>query len=186
MKVSRDNLFLEGNRGSTRNMTIRKRAGEFIVSARRGKSSKPATAAMLAVREKFKFGILYAKEVVKDAVKKAMYDAVRLPNQSAYTLAVRDSFQPPVVHSITAPEYTGAIGDKIVVRATDDFKVASVKVSVYNTDEELIERGDAVMQQNQVDWVYTATVANAPVIGTRIVAVAADLPNNTTTLEETL
>lgn len=186
MKVTRDNLFLEGNRGTARNMTIKKRAGEFITSARRGKSLKPPTAAMMAVREKFKFGILYAKEVMKDVAKKALYDAVRTPNQSAYILAVRDSYQAPVIKSITAPEYTGAIGEKITVRAVDDFKVASVKVSVYNADGDLIERGDAVVQQNQVDWDYTTTVVNAPVIGTKIIAVATDMPNNTTTFEETL
>ncbi len=120
MKVTRDNLFLEGNRGSARNMTIRKRAGEFITSAKRGKSEKPPTAAMLEVQETFKFGTLYAKAVMLDASKKALYDAAKKPGQSAYTLAVRDSFVAPEIRSITAPEYTGAIGEKIRVRAIDD------------------------------------------------------------------
>ncbi|MEP7257677.1 MAG: hypothetical protein ABI687_04805 [Flavitalea sp.] len=184
MKATRDNLFTDGARGSARNLTIRKRkSGQFVISARRGKSTKEPTPNAVANREKFKLGIIYGKAVLKDPEKKALYAAAAGPDMSAYTMAVRDAVTSPKVVSIDVSQYTGKPGEPIMVRALDDFSVASLKLAIHSAAGELLERGDAVRQDNENDWLYTTTTANEPIAGSKIAATAADLPNNTGSLE---
>ena len=73
----------------------------------------------------------------------------------------------------------------IVVRAIDDFRVNSVKVTIKNAAGVPVEEGDAV-QISGLDWLYTATEVNNQFAGSRITATAVDLPNNSATLETTL
>ncbi len=50
----------------------------------------------------------------------------------------------------------------------------------------LLEYGNAVQQINGIDWTYTTTQANAVPTGSKISAIATDVPGNTGTLEVTL
>ena len=187
MKASRKNLFTDGASGSARNMTITQRkSGKQIISSRRGASEKPLTEKQLAAKEKFMQAVTYAKSVMENPEKTALYQAAVQPDQSAYALAVRDASRPPKVNAINTVEYTGQIGESIIVRATDDFKVALLRVFIYNPDGELLEKGDGVPQENNLDWTYTITQANANLTGTKIMATATDLPGNTGSLEITL
>lgn len=187
MKASIDNLFTDKARGSARNMTIRQRkSGKQIISRRRGPSELPPTDKQKAVSERFMQSITYAKSVLANEEKLALYQAAVQPDQSAYGLAVRDAYKAPKVHSITKTEYTGQAGEVIVVRATDDFKVASVRVFIYSADGQLLEKGDGIAQENNLDWIYTITLNNTSLPGTKIVATATDLPGNEGTLEVTL
>jgi len=70
------------------------------------------------------------------------------------------------------------------VRATDDFRVTQVQVSIVNADGSVVEEGNAVQQANGIDWLYTATVANESLAGDKIVVRASDKPGNITTLEQ--
>jgi hypothetical protein len=72
------------------------------------------------------------------------------------------------------------------VKATDDFKVASVSIAIYNVDGSLVEQGNAVQQPNKEKWLYTATADNTSPSGDKIVIRAYDLPGNTTEKDETL
>jgi hypothetical protein len=68
------------------------------------------------------------------------------------------------------------------VKATDGFKVAAVRVSIRNAAGEPLEAGNAVMQVNGTDWLYTAVQANAAPAGSEVTAVATDLPGNSHSL----
>jgi hypothetical protein len=187
MKASGDNLFTDGARGSARNMTIRQRkSGKQIISRRRRASELPPTDKQKAVSERFTQSIIYAKSVLTNKERLALYQAAVRPDQSAYGLAVRDAYKAPKVHSISSTEYTGQAGEAIVVRATDDFKVISLRVFIYGVNGELLEKGDGVAIDNSLDWSYTTTQINASLAGTKIVATAMDLPGNTGSLEVTL
>ena len=63
--------------------------------------------------------------------------------------------------------------------------MASVRVAVYSAVGDLIEKGDAVLEANGLDWVYTATVANGAIAGCKVRAVAKDLPANETVYDVT-
>jgi hypothetical protein len=187
MAKSKDNIVTKGFSGTIdRTLTFRQRAGKTIVGKLRRASSVAATDKMLAVRAKFKSSVAYAKKAIKNLVTKALYQAGIKVGQSAYNVAVADAFNPPKVESIQATGYHGAVGDTITVQATDDFKVATVSVSVQNAAGNLVEQGNAVMQVNELDWLYTITQANAALAGSKITATATDLPGNSASLEVTL
>jgi len=74
-------------------------------------------------------------------------------------------------------------GDAVFIKATDNFKVTRVEVSIYNQVGDLIEQGTAVQEENQsVNWLYIARQENKEWLGSRITAVATDLPGNTATM----
>jgi len=75
-------------------------------------------------------------------------------------------------------------GDTIRVRVTDDFKVVQVRVTIVNEDGTQVEEGDAVQQDNMLDWVYTATADGGDTAGDKIVVRASDKPGNITEREQ--
>ncbi len=128
----------------------------------------------------FKEATQYAKIQMKDPVSKAEY-AKRIDekNNAAFRVALRDYLNAPVVHYIKAPEYTGAIGDTISIKATDDFKVTAVRVSITSAAGKLLERGDAIQHPRKRHmWKYATTAANPNATGTKITVIAYDKPRN--------
>jgi hypothetical protein len=187
MAQNQENLLLRGTSGTIANMiTYRQRAGKTIVSKKRGKSSVPATETQLGIQEQFKKAVAWAKGAIKDPVVKAMYQAKAALGQSAFNVATVDAYNPPKVESIQTAGYHGAAGDTITVKATDDFAITGLKVSIANAAGDPIESGDAVMQINGTDWLYTAAKANAALAGSKITAVATDGPGNSTAFSVTL
>ncbi|WPQ63396.1 hypothetical protein SIO70_00780 [Chitinophaga sancti] len=180
-----ENIILKEASGSVGKMlTItKKRSGTTLLGKHRGASKVPPTEKQQEVQSRFKMAIVYAKAVMQDPDLKGQYEAAAKKDQSAYNLAVRDAYKAPEISSITTHLYTGAIGSKITVRAIDDFKVASVRVKITTAAGVVIEQGDAVLQGNGLDWVYTATALNDELQGSIIAASALDLPANETVLE---
>lgn len=180
-----DNLILKESSGSIgRIMTItKKKSGKMLIGKHRGSSSVPPTDKQLDVQAKFKESIIYGKAVMADPALKALYAAAVKGDQTAYNLAVRDAFKAPEITKISTDLYTGLVGAVITVRAVDDFKVTGVRVAIYSAAGDLVEQGDTVLQANGLDWVYTATVANGAVAGSKVKAVAKDLPGNETASE---
>ncbi|GAO45389.1 hypothetical protein [Flavihumibacter petaseus] len=156
---------------------------KVIVAKAPGQRSTPATAAQEVIMENFTTGATYAKNILQDPLMAEAYRKARKPRQNLYSRALQDFVNPPVVKTITAREYTGAAGDKIVVRAEDDFRVDKVFVEILAAGGNLLENGFAVVQPNGINWTYTATLPNAAVPGTTIRATATDVPGNETTLE---
>jgi hypothetical protein len=78
------------------------------------------------------------------------------------------------------------VGSTIIIRAVDDFRVTGVQMQIYAASGTLLEKGNAVQQTNGLDWTYTATLANATLTGSKINAIATDVPGNTGTLAVTL
>lgn len=177
-----DNLILKASSGSIgKIMTItKKKSGTMLIGKHRGSSSVPPTDKQLDIQSKFKEAVIYGKAVMADPALKALYAAAVKGDQTAYNLAVRDAFKGPEITQIRTDAYSGAIGSSVLVRAVDDFKVSSVKVAIYSLVGDLIEQGDAVLQANGLDWLYTSMVANGEVKGCRVRGVAKDLPGNET------
>jgi hypothetical protein len=68
----------------------------------------------------------------------------------------------------------------VLIRATDNFKVARVAVSIFNPLGILIEQGEAVADENNFgEWVYYTKQKNVEKKGSQITAEATDLPGNT-------
>ena len=108
------------------------------------------------------------------------------PRQNVYSRALEDFVTPPKVMSFNTRGYRGAAGDKITVRAQDDFRVTSLLLEIYAVDGTLLEQGNADLGPNGIDWTYTATMTNSPLAGSTIKAIAIDVPGNEGSLEFTL
>jgi hypothetical protein len=187
MAQNKENILTKGMSGTiARMLTFRQRSGKTIVTKLRRTVPVSSSEKAAAVRTKFTSSVAYAKKAIKDPATKALYQAMAKDGKSAFNVATADAFNPPVVESINSSNYHGIIGDTLIVRAEDDFKVTGVKVSIGNAAGILLEQGDAVMEENTIDWLYKTTQANPALSGSKITAVASDLPGNNTSFSVTL
>jgi hypothetical protein len=181
------NLILHGASGKIGDMlVIRQRGGSVILSQAPGERTTEPTEAQKAHQQKFQQAVLYARMQMADETTKAEYAAKATGLANAYNVAVADFFNAPNIDEIDVSQYQGAVGDTIRIRVTDDFKVKQVHLAIYNADGSLVESGDAVKHGNEIDWIYTATLANEAIAGDRIVIRASDQPGNITEQEQAL
>ena len=159
--------------------------GKTIVAkspkSRRGGPS----AAQVETQVKFLVASRYAKAILEnpDQSLAAAYAAMLKPRQTVYSRAMQDFMSAPKVVLMDTLDYHGVVGNKIVARAFDDFRVTGVRVEVYAASGTLLEAGNAVQGTNGIDWTYTATQANNLLAGSKIKAIATDVPGNQGTME---
>ena len=133
----------------------------------------------LAQQDRFRLAALYGKAVLADPVSKAIYeDAAARKGVPAFALTVGDFLNAPIVDEIDLSGYTGKIGDKIGVRASDDVEVHGVSVTIREQGGAVIEEGDAVFSQATATWTYTATTALAQGQAVSIDVSATDRPGH--------
>jgi hypothetical protein len=142
---------------------------------------------LVAQSQKFLEASMYAKQQMKDPVSKAEYaEGIGGSKHSAFAVAMTDYLKPPTVHFIDATLYKGSPGDIITVKATDDFKVAKLEVSVIAADGTVIESGVANPAVAIFCWDYATTVANPGTAGCKIKATAFDKAGNKASLDVTV
>ena len=139
-------------------------------------------------RERFQDAIIYARASMKDPKTKALYKTGITPNKNAANrVAIADFLNAPVVHYIRTFGYKGAIGDTIMIKATDDFMVTEVEVEIVTPDGKRLEKGQAVRNARREHmWRYTATMKNENVAGTKIKVTVIDRPENRSAAEVVL
>lgn len=177
---------LKGTLG--KELVFREWDGKTVVAKAPKRREGDPTPAQAQTQERFLFATRYAKAVIKSEDKSMAqaYAASLRPRQNVYSRALEDCMSPPIVQAINTRNYKGAAGDTIVVRAIDDFRVVSVRVEIYASNGTLLEAGNAEMDEYGLYSIYKATQVNNPLAGSKIVAIATDVPNNEGTLEVTL
>lgn len=179
-----NNDLVKGASGSVGDQLVYRQRGEKTIIAKRPRpKSTPATEAQIAVQERFFNGALYGKAVIADPARKAVYQAKTNGYQSAYNLAVSDFCKSPEIKVCDSDNYSGEIGDKIRIRAIDDFKVESVRLEITDSTNSTLEEGAAQLDENGVDWIYTTTAENPFLPGTKLIVSATDIPGNLTKRE---
>ena len=189
MAESKNNVVTHGLSGKVGDMLVfSQRHGKTVVSRKpRINENRELSAEQEQHKRKFQQAIIYAKSAVADVSTKAAYDAERKPGMSAFNVAVADLLNAPDIESIDLSAYHGNIGDLIVVQVMDDFKVASVTITISNADGSEVESGNAVQNtDNALNWTYSATQNNPSLTGDKITVVVSDLPGNLTQKQETL
>ena len=166
-------------------VVFRQVRGKLLVANRPRRGRTPSEK-QLAIQGRFTNAAAYAKEVLKDPVTKAKYEAgIGLNKFTAHMVAVSDYLNAPRVENINVSEYKGVPGNVILVEATDDFAVTQVQVSI-TSGGAVVESGEAVQDQiNKQLWRYTATVA-VTLANAVVQASAYDLPGNKTSLDKAL
>jgi len=181
------NIVTQGLRGKLGDMIVFRQRGDQTVVATKPKARTGApTANQTAHQERFQQAIIYAKSVLGDPALKADYQEQAGNGITAFNIAVADFMGAPDIVSISLADYYGQVGDKIMVRVTDDFKVKEVKLTILNPDGTTVESGFAVQQEFRLDWVYTATATNVQVAGDKLIIQVTDTPGNLTEKETIL
>lgn len=180
MSKAENNPLLKHQSGMIgRTMVIRQVNGRTIISNAPRKRDQP-TAHQLKTKEKFMRAVDYARRQMAVPEIKALYQkAVNRDLPNAYTAALKDYLNAPVVSVIDAGNYKGQAGDPIFIVASDDFEVRSVTVAIHDATGALLEGGEARKRDLHLEgWEYFATAANASPAGSRIVVTVKDRPGN--------
>lgn len=174
-----------GVRGMFGNQVVYKKRNttRYVASAPEVDENRVPSEAEQANRDRFARSNTYAKTSIKDPLVKQMYEAAAKKNQTANNVAFSDAYRPPVIKGILAYGYAGVMGNIITVQATDNFKVTAVKVSIYDSDNILIEEDNAVDNGDRLNWMYTISRDNNNVSGSKIIVKAYDMPGNETIKE---
>lgn len=176
-----ENLLVRGARGNVGKQFVYRKQGKSTHIARMPTINKKAVATTEQIerRELFASAVLYAQGAIASADLKKEYQKKAPTGANAFNMAFRDYLKAPVVKKINAGNYNGTPGSTIVVQAKDDFRVAEVKVRIFNAEGVLLEEGNAALNPVKLEqWVYTATQSNASFAGTMISATAIDVPGN--------
>ncbi|MBN1995613.1 MAG: hypothetical protein JW953_23195 [Anaerolineae bacterium] len=180
------NPVLERIRGQVGDLVFKRYGEEVIISRKPDFEDREWTAAQLTARERFRQATLYGKMVMADAGAKALYEeAAAAKGQPIFSLTIADFLNAPSIDEVDLSGYGGTAGDEIVVRASDDFAVTAVNVSLADTGGAEIESGAAVeTPPNSGRWVYPSTAAVAPGTTVRIGVTVTDRPGGVVTATE--
>jgi hypothetical protein len=98
---------------------------------------------------------------------------------TAYYIALADWFCAPKVLEINVDDWTGKIGQTIRVKAKDNVRVARVSVVIRDTEENVLEMGEAVQSEAGSAWWNYTTKSLVKMTPFPIVeAIAHDLAGN--------
>jgi hypothetical protein len=175
-----NNSLVTGKLSGTlgKELVFREWQGKTVVAKAPKRRKGKSTPEQAETQEKFLIASRYARAIIQNPDKgmAEAYAAVLRPRQNVYSRALEDFLSVPVVKSINTRNYKGTVGEKIAVRAMDDFRVASVRVQIVAANGTLLEEGKAEEDTNGLDWIYTATQANNLLAGSKITAIATDVP----------
>jgi hypothetical protein len=126
--------------------------------------------AQKAHNSRFREAVSYARAA---QVKPLYVDlAAVTPMKTAYNLALRDWWEPPVIHRVERRE------GYIRVEATDNIMVSRVRVSILDEAGQLLETGEGTRGEGDC-WEFTSEAQ-----GKTIIAEAWDLPGHVTKFVE--
>lgn len=182
MRQSRNSVMRGASGALGEELVFRQRAGKTVICLPPVPRIDNPTAEQLELRERFSQSTRYARAVIADSQRKAVYQAIVQPGASAFNMAFRDRFKAPVITQIDIGNYSGSPGDIIRIEAVDDFRVERIQVTILNAAKVVIEEGEAIINPDGA-WLYTATAANADTTGGKLLVQAIDLPGNITTEE---
>jgi len=165
-------------------VAIRKYRNQNIVS----KIKRPKKSTSLKKKktnDRFAKANKWATLILGDpAVKKLYIKGITSNLPNAQAVARTDYLEGPKIHYISLKQHTGAIGDKIRIKATDNFQVTAVEVKITDKSGKEIEKGPAERYKRKPQmWIYKLTVANLEPDGTIIKVTAMDRPKNKTMKE---
>ncbi len=178
MAKVRLNPILEQIQGQVGDLVFKRYGDEVVISRKPDTTGRELTEAQLAAQARFREAALYGKMAMADPETKALYvEAAKAKGQPVFSLTVADFFNAPTINEVDLSAYGGAVGDTIVIQASDDFDVATVAVTLTDADGNAIEDGAAVeTPADSGRWIFTAGTAVATGMTVRIGVTATDRP----------
>jgi len=157
---------------------LRSRRKNTVLTIEPVKNSKTYTEGQERVKDRFRNGAAWAKEILKDPDLYELYLARARDGKTPYTVALTDYLRPPKILMIDTANYTGAEGDEVIVSAVDDVMVMQVEVAITGANGVQVEKGVCTRSQFGNLWTYVATAAVENTAGITITAWATDIPGN--------
>jgi len=181
MKVKLNPMF-EGASGQLGELVFREVRGKTIASRKPNYIASAPSTDQVEQRARFKEAVAFGKSVMADSSLRTLYaEMAKAKGMPIFAATVSDFFSEPVIHEIDLAAYNGQVGNVIKIRATDDFGVESVYVSLSNLQNgTAIENGAAVeTAPGSGVWLYTAQSVVTAGITVNIEVAAADRPGGT-------
>ena len=142
------NPVIQGISGGVGNLVFRQMPdGSTYVSAKPDFSHRKFSEGQKEHQSRFQRAVAYAREAAKSQPIYGERAAGTI--KSAYNFALSDWFSPPVIHCVERKD------GLIRVEASDNVMVAKVVITIFDGDENVIEKGEA----RKVDerwWEYAA------------------------------
>jgi hypothetical protein len=139
MAISKDNVITRGATGTFgRQIVFRQRNGKTVM-CNRPKPYPPKTPTQLANQERFKRANDFAKQIIKDPVKKAFYKSIAKPGQTAFNAAFQDAYHKPEVE-VSVQEQT------IAIKTKGKHRVERVKVAIQDASGTEKRTGFAILK----------------------------------------
>jgi hypothetical protein len=131
--------------------------------------------------DRFREASKYATTCMQIPEMKAMYEkGITRRKNNAHTVATTDFLNPPKIHYINVMD-NGPGGSAITIKATDDFEVKSVTVTISGADGKVMEEGAAIRNRlKRQMWRYETKMVFEKSKGTEIKATAEDHAENQT------
>ena len=184
MAKSRNNVVTYGLSGKVGDLLIfRQVDGQTVVSKIPQQSGK-VSAKQKEQRKRFQQAVIYGKAAVDSPETGELYKAAAKKGKKPMNVAIADFLNAPDIEHVDLSGYTGSVGDRIIVSASDDFMVKSVKVKIINNNG-VLEEGEATPSDG-LHWIYTTAQENSNMEQTKILISASDLPGNVTEEELSL
>ena len=185
MSVIKNNPLLKGASGMLGNVIVYRELRGKLIMSNKPKKVTSLSEAQQTARSRFQRAAFYAKRQMSNPETKALYaTGVNDSKFTAFVVALTDYLKAPVIHEVDASAYTGASGQAIDVKATDDFQVKSVQVSIDDPTGVSIEKGEATLTVDAPEqWRYITTAVASLLPGTKITAYARDVAGNVTAFE---
>jgi len=180
MSKVKDNIITSGLSGKLgKQIVFRQWGGDTFLSKAPVKSESLLKKEMYEKnRTLFKKATAYAKKAMSDQELKQSYKNKCNLRQNAYVRAVQDFFIAPSIEEIDLSNYTGEANSFIRVYATDDFRVNRVQVMIKDEQNQELETGFAVQEENTDWWKFVVSKAHVIPTGGKVIASAYDLPGN--------
>ena len=157
-------------------LVFKQRAGKTIISLPPVPTTKAPSPAQLAVQERFRAAIAYAKSAIADPDKKGLYTLLAPAGASGFNVAFSDFFKAP---EITQVDMADGV---IAVYAKDNVSVVSVTVTLLTATGEVLESGMAGSGATpESPWTYA--IVNGSQTATTVRIEVSDLPGNVTVEE---
>lgn len=186
MALINENLFVLGASGMVGKQMVYRNCNGKIILSKRPRRTQKQTDAQMAQMLRFKEASIYAKAaLMNEATRKAYTEKAQNSTDrlSAYNVAMADYLNAPVIRKVNLEKYSGQAGEEIVVSAFDDFEMKEVTVEIRQSDNTLVEKGNALADGNGLDWIYKTQSVNAMPTGSMVTACAVDRPGNVTKKE---
>jgi hypothetical protein len=148
--------------------------GNRTFFSKKGINTKAPSAAQNENRQQFAEAQYYAYKVLQDPTQSEWYSIVAKINglRNAQLAVIKDYRTKPEIETLDTKSYKGNIGDVIHIKPKMLLKIEKIEITIYAPDGSILESGLAV--KTELKWKYHATVFNADVEGSRVVAVTYD------------